>query len=291
MSTTKLTIGTVQFGMPYGINNKIGQVSQTQVFELLDLAYANEIDTFDTAANYGEACQVLKQYLKLRPQNKLKIYSKFITQQQEVTAAIEECFYSLELSQLEGIYFHRFDDYQKFSKWDLLKQYLSHQKIKHVGVSLYNLEELKICIEDSRIDLIQIPFNVLDNHYQKIELLKKAKRRGKKIVARSVYLQGAFFLDENQLELKFKELAPLIAQVKGLADSYQLTYQDLLLRYVITRPYIDEVVVGLESKEQLLANIQSAQKNQINSDLVMQIESLSIPPTTLLNPASWGKQT
>ena len=45
----KLTLGTAQFGMPYGITNKIGQTSTDAVRRILYLAKKNGVKYLDTA--------------------------------------------------------------------------------------------------------------------------------------------------------------------------------------------------------------------------------------------------
>ena len=44
-----LALGTVQFGLNYGIANRTGQVSRAEAKAMLQLALANSIDTLDTA--------------------------------------------------------------------------------------------------------------------------------------------------------------------------------------------------------------------------------------------------
>ena len=50
----RIAIGTAQFGLPYGIANKTGQVGQEEIKEILNLARLNHIDNLDTAISYGE---------------------------------------------------------------------------------------------------------------------------------------------------------------------------------------------------------------------------------------------
>ena len=55
----KLALGTVQFGLPYGITNQQGQVPSDEVARMLKLAAASGIDTLDTASTYGTSESVL----------------------------------------------------------------------------------------------------------------------------------------------------------------------------------------------------------------------------------------
>ena len=60
--TDKLILGTVQFGLDYGINNRLGKPSKQKVFEILDYASQNEIKILDTADTYGSATELLGNY-------------------------------------------------------------------------------------------------------------------------------------------------------------------------------------------------------------------------------------
>ena len=48
----KLVLGTVQFGLDYGINNQFGQVHQDEVGQILRWAKKSGINTFDTSSAY-----------------------------------------------------------------------------------------------------------------------------------------------------------------------------------------------------------------------------------------------
>ena len=51
----RIALGTVQFGLRYGIANRTGQVTPEQAGEILEIARAASIDTLDTAIDYGES--------------------------------------------------------------------------------------------------------------------------------------------------------------------------------------------------------------------------------------------
>ena len=53
--SSRLTIGTVQFGLDYGVANKSGQVSRKDAKSIISLARLSGIDALDTAISYGES--------------------------------------------------------------------------------------------------------------------------------------------------------------------------------------------------------------------------------------------
>ena len=54
----ELCLGTVQFGLPYGVTNQLGQVPEPEVCRILELAATSGIKLLDTEA-YGMAETVL----------------------------------------------------------------------------------------------------------------------------------------------------------------------------------------------------------------------------------------
>ena len=59
---SKIALGTVQFGLNYGISNTNGQVPPEEIARILDYCKLNGIDTLDTAQGYGESEKVLSQF-------------------------------------------------------------------------------------------------------------------------------------------------------------------------------------------------------------------------------------
>ena len=51
----RLALGTVQFGLSYGIANQAGQVTRPEAKGMLQLALTSGIDTLDTAITYGDS--------------------------------------------------------------------------------------------------------------------------------------------------------------------------------------------------------------------------------------------
>ena len=57
----RIALGTVQFGMPYGIANQTGQVSAGEGRRIVQIGADFGVDTIDTAIGYCESEDVLGQ--------------------------------------------------------------------------------------------------------------------------------------------------------------------------------------------------------------------------------------
>src|SRR5262245_41878939 len=60
----RLSLGTVQFGLDYGIANTTGKVSEVQVQKILHKALTEGLGAIDTASSYGNSEAVLGKFLK-----------------------------------------------------------------------------------------------------------------------------------------------------------------------------------------------------------------------------------
>lgn len=291
MLPTKLILGTVQFGMPYGINNKNGKPLKESVFEILNTAYENGIETLDTAEDYGDSQDVIGQYNDLNAQSKrFELISKLssrILDPAQLDHNISVTLSKLNVPFLEGYLFHRYDSYSKNPAF--LKELVCLKEkglIRKIGVSIYGIEDLEKLIHDPHIDILQLPYNLLDNRNHKQEILERLKAAGKEIHVRSVFLQGLFFMEDTIIPAKLVPLRPYLQQMKLVADAAELSIEKLALQYVYRNPLVDKVLIGVDSKEHLLKSIEAIRDN-IADELFNEVDKITVKEKHLLYPINW----
>ena len=64
IETSKITLGTAQLGLRYGVSNKIGKPDLDISHKILKTASQNNIFSFDSAPNYGDSEEILGNYFK-----------------------------------------------------------------------------------------------------------------------------------------------------------------------------------------------------------------------------------
>lgn len=289
MQKSKLILGTVQFGLKYGINNHMDKPNGTEVQEILEFAYANNIDVLDTADAYGNASELIGEFHTVR-NDKFNVITKFKNTGE--TFSIEN-WLALTLNRLNvpslfACMFHSIDDY--FNNPKLLNDLISfYQKglIKNIGVSIYTNIQFEKVIDDPSVHLIQLPYNLLDNTNYRGELIQKAKAKEKIIHIRSVFLQGLFFMDPNNLPLKLQSLKPELSMLQDLSNEYNIPMQSLALNYVAANDHIDGIIIGIDNLKQLKDNIDSLTV-EIPKELICHIDSISTKHLELLNPVNWS---
>jgi aryl-alcohol dehydrogenase-like predicted oxidoreductase len=283
---SKFILGTVQFGLNYGINNEEGQPAKSSVFQIFDAATKNEINTLDTAEAYGDAHQIIGQYHEFRT-SKFKINTKFSSLNSEVFIdQVTQACNTLFIDHIDTCFYHSFLEYKRRSLENHLDQLIKKGLIKKIGVSIYTNEEFDEVINDPIVNVIQIPFNLLDNFSQRGELLMKAKIVGKIIQVRSIFLQGLFFLEPLSLKGNIIGLQEELIMIKNIAQDYGMSISDLCIQYAFYHKEIDQVVIGVNTIEQLKSNINSS-RNQISSEIIDRVNKIRVKNTSMLYPYNW----
>ncbi len=283
---SKLILGTVQFGLNYGINNSSGKITPNEANEILHFANENNISILDTASAYGNSEKVIGDFLCQNNQIQFDIITKLKhTDNVDFEELLENSLTKLKQPKVKYLMFHSFDDYQEF-KDNVNILTLKGIKYDSLGVSVYTNDEIESVIEDKNIDLIQVPFNLLDNEFQRGNYLIKAKEFGKLVHVRSIFLQGLFFMDKENLPTKFKDLTKAIQEIKDIAESNNISIAELAMSYVLSKDYIDGVLFGVDSLEHLKNNLEISHGN-LDGSIIAMIDAIKVEKIELLNPSKW----
>ena len=280
-------LGTVQLGLPYGINNTTGKPTQNESERILDLASASGISILDSADAYGDSLRVIGQYLKDHPAVRFDIISKFIEDDQPVIEKFQATVGILSRQDLYAYMYHRFGDYRNGRSMDTLLRLREEKAIRKIGVSVYGIDELTVVAADPRIDLIQVPFNPFDASQEKNRLLTEAKSNGKEIHVRSIFLQGLFFKKPGELTGNLKGLAMPLTAFHEFIQSHNLTVTQACLNYALHNPLLDKVLIGIEKSDQLTQNLNAVLDNFPMDKCKSSFESILVTDQALLNPSNW----
>ena len=287
----KLGLGTVQFGLDYGLSTGEGRVPSNEVTYILNYASDKRIDMLDTAPSYGES----EKDLGSNSINNFKI----VTKTQNIAAPkvsssdvklIDKIFMkslkNLNINSAYGLLVHDVRDLLKFGSeklYGLLTNLKKEQKIRKLGVSIYDKGQLESILDLYDIDLVQLPLNILDRRLIDSDILTRLKNRGVEIHVRSVFLQGLLLMPKNQIPDKFVRWEKTWnIWHEWLADN-EISALEASLRYAVAFPEVSKVLVGVESLNQL-KEISRA----INGVLPDLPKNLQIDDIDLLNPTNWS---
>jgi len=283
---SKIILGTVQFGLDYGINNATGKPSPEQVFKMLEYAASQGVDTLDTADAYGNAVKVLGEFNKTH-ENLFAINTKFRSNQKPLIEQLVNSLRTLQMNTVGTYFYHNYTDFIEYPKilheLVLLKR---NNLVKKIGVSIYGNDEFLRCINTPEIDVIQFPFNLLDNCYQRGELMKLAKHKGKELQVRSVFLQGVFFKSLENIPEKIFPLKPYLQKITDIALDNNISLERLALLYPLQQQEIDRIIIGVDNIEQLQKNLIISQEN-LAPAVAARINEIAVQETELLYPKNW----
>ena len=278
---SKLSLGTVQFGLDYGVTNKNGQVTISQARDILDCAKQNNIKTLDTASLYGNSEKVLGGI----GVDDYQIITKTTFLKDDVDEVINNFYKSLEnlnRTQVEGLLIHNIKDIENkqfealFEKLNALKE---RNLVKKIGFSTYTPEQVNFLLENFDFNIIQVPFNVFDTRLIQSGQLQALKSKGVEIHARSVFLQGVL-LDFDNLSDYFLTWKAQFTEYQVMVKNSGLSLLEYALNFVLSIQEIDRVLVGVNNEQQL---------REITLSLkgLDSLEDYFINDMNLLNPSLW----
>lgn len=274
---SKIGLGTVQFGLPYGITNKNGKTPEKDVKLILNYAKEVGIDVLDTASCYGTSEKVLGK----NDLTEFKIVSKFILHNidKDITIQLRDSLADLKIQALYGYMAHRpLEIANNLRHWDELIQLKEKNLINKIGFSYNEIAEIEITLSMGLVpDIIQVPYNYLDNRFE--PYMKELKKRGCEIHARSPFLQGLFFSETNKLNSFFDDVKPIIKEIQVFGNNLP----KMLLKYCSDKTFVDKVIFGVNTLSQLKDNIENF------------YDTLSLPlnkrkvEESILIPSKWPK--
>ena len=282
-------LGTVQFGMNYGVQNN-GRPNLELVFNILDEAISNGVFCFDTAMAYGNAEQILGKYIYDRNIN--KDYIKIITKgksQSDLQIIIDNIKNSIENMHIEKIYGFLFHDSSVVYSKDLMDS-LNRIKLngyaENIGVSIYTPEEALKALEYD-IDIIQVPYNLFDSRLDKVSFFKKAKEKSIEIYARSSLLQGLALMDCNKLPYNVLFAKDYLIKFDNLCKKYNVDRLNAAVNYVSSNDLIDYIVFGTDNLKQFKEYMIIKDK-KLPIEFINEIKNcFSDVPEKLVNPVLW----
>jgi aryl-alcohol dehydrogenase-like predicted oxidoreductase len=253
----KLAVGTVQFGLPYGVANQHGQVTVEEGREILQLAKSRGIDTLDTAVAYGDSEQRLGE-IGVHSWNVVSKLPALPLECEDVESwtlsTVLGSLRRLRIDQLQGVLLHNASDLVG-THGDELQRALQRAKseglVRQTGVSIYAPADLQPIFGKVELDLVQCPFNVLDTRLVDSGWLDRLSAGGVEVHVRSIYLQGLLLMARDARPDKFSRWS---AAWNTWTDYLERTGQTALqacVRFAAQETRISRVVVGIESAQQL----------------------------------------
>lgn len=271
----KLGLGTVQFGLDYGISNKSGQTKYQEAEQIVHYARNNGVKIIDTAQEYGNSEKVLGEI----GVEDLKIVTKI-----GVNGNLQESLKNLRQDSIYALLAHNADELINSDKlWNRFLEYKSQGLVEKIGVSVYDEMQIDAIIKKYNIDIIQLPINIYDQRLLKSGHIEKIKDNGIEIHARSIFLQGLVFLNPNNLPKFFNQYKDIIETFLSFITERKISPLEAALDFINSIENIDHIILGINKIVELI-NIMEVFNNLKKMDYSSFIGSCD---EKLINPTNW----
>ena len=276
----KIILGTAQLGSSYGINNfyKINKKKIENFKErkkLINYASMLGINKIDTARKYKNSEKIIGIGNDIK-NRKLEIHTKISNTKSSkksllynIKKSIRESIKYLQRNKIKYLYFHDYKNLNTLNKKDfiLIKKISS---CKNLGVSIYDPSELTNLISNRYLDVIQIPFNILDNRFK--IFFKVLKNNNKTIIVRSIFLQGLIFSSMWPTKIKKYKISVTKKLSFFISKFKRVNSVDLCLAYINYHREIDGLIIGIDNKSQLFQIFSFLENKPLNHNQVKEID-------------------
>ncbi|WCL51221.1 aldo/keto reductase [Leptospira sp. GIMC2001] len=292
MFLEKVIIGTVQFGLNYGIANTLGKINYTRGSEIIRLAEKHNISTLDTAIAYGDSEILLGQIgidnwkvISKLPPLETNLESKVL--EGKIYSLIQSSLRNLNIKKLYGILLHSPEDLLSKNGSQIYKTLIdlkNNKLVEKIGISIYDPNCLDLYLEHFDLDIVQAPFNILDRRIKEQGYLDKLKNKNIEFHCRSIFLQGLLLMNRSELLAKFNKWEYVWDKMENFASNNGISNLDICTAFIKQNTDVDRVIIGVDSKIHLDEIIASCNKD-INTVPEIEIENDRLE---LLNPSNWN---
>jgi aryl-alcohol dehydrogenase-like predicted oxidoreductase len=258
---------------------------------MLQFASGSGVDMIDTAIGYGESeiclgeagVRDFKLITKLPaiPPGCIDV-SGWVNEQ--VSASIAR----LGVEALYGLLLHRSADLLSSngkSLYHALQKLKDDGQVGKVGVSIYSPQELNAIEQSFSLDLVQAPFNLVDQRLRSTGWLDRLKSIGIEVHARSVFLQGLLLVPRADVPVQFARWERLWDRWHQWLSANNVSALEACLAFPLGIEGIDRVVVGADNLNQL-KQIMDASVSPLS---IVSFPNLQSDEVNLINPAYWPK--
>ena len=301
---SQLTLGTVQLGLDYGVSNSGGIPAEQEIQRMLNYALEAGITTWDTARQYGTSEQVLGTFLEKTPErNSVNLVSKFKISPtnldsserawKEVYESVAKSLATLGIDKLPVAMLHKGDEsIQKVMKIlpGIIRRLKEEGMITIGGLSAYFPEDVRWFLEEEEIQATQVPLNIFDQRLVKSGWLTELEKREKLVFVRSLFLQGLFFMQPEQLTGNLKNGQPYLRALQELATEAEMSIAQLAFSFVRDLPGVSSIVFGAVNEQQIRDNVALLNGPSIPSELIEKSSELfQNIDEVILTPGKWQR--
>jgi aryl-alcohol dehydrogenase-like predicted oxidoreductase len=303
LEVSEIAFGGVEIGLPYGIGveSREDMLSEKQAIALLHEAVDKGINFFDTARLYGDSENIMgKAFVKRRPEIVLASKCRHFRDREGklppahllksfIEDSLAESLSALQTDYLDVFMLHQADAeiLESAAIADVFQDLKRKGMIRATGASTYLPAETARAISSGNWDVIQLPFNLMDQRHS--ACFESAEHHGIGLVVRSVLLKGL-------LSDRGKNLHPALAEVETHIRGYHTFLNEdfpdlptLATRFALSFESIASVLVGIDKTEYLNNALGTANGHYMDSQMLRKAKVAAYPDPEFLNLPYWDR--
>lgn len=285
----KLAVGTVQFGLDYGVSNNRGRVPDDEIREIATIARKSNITMVDTAIDYGGSESALgRSWLE-----GFDIVTKIGSVDRSIPDIaswihdqIQGSLNRLNTKSLYGVLLHKPADLLGKNGrliYDALFELKTQGYLQNIGISIYDPAELDHLIPRFDFDIVQAPMNLFDRRLCESGWLEKLKELDTQVHIRSVFLQGLLLMEPSTRPDYFNSWSSEFSKYDHWLSASNYSALEACLGFIAQNELVDKMIVGIASAEQLVEVV-----NAMAKEFVETPTGMAIGDQNLIDPSWWG---
>lgn len=298
----ELCLGTVQFGLDYGVFNT-PKKDKEYCIKCLEYAIDNGIRAIDTATAYGTAEEIVGEFFK-RNKYKINRADLFVS-----TKLLPNCLDDVDPKDYVDVIRERLKAQLKVLNLDYVDAYLLHSSryafnhdilkalsvmkeeglAKSVGVSIYYPEEALECFKEDNLDYLQAPYSLFDHRMKENNIFDLAAKNGFKIDTRTAFIKGLIRLKVEEVPDHLAKAKPILIKLDEICQKTGYSRIELAIGYIKREKNINHLVFGVRSIEQLKEDIEAFNKDIPENILALLDEAFANIDHDLVIPSLWKK--
>lgn len=287
-----ICLGTVQFGLDYGIANSTGQVAEAEVRTILDTARESGISMLDTASDYGMSEAVLGTVAAARHFRIATKVPRLRAGDDPLRHVAQSFCVSLErlgTDRVAALMVHDADDLlgpDGAALWAGLERERGAGRCGAIGASVYDGCQIDALLDRFPIEIMQLPLNPLDDRLFVGGQIDRLVGAGVEIHARSLFLQGVLLMTPVAIPAHLSGLTGAVTRLQSAWRAAGLTPIEGILAWAFSQSPLSALVFGVSSDVELRELISAMRRATVHRQHSGPVDLPEIDPR-LLNPARW----
>lgn len=319
---TGLHVSEIGFGSWAIGGDSYGQVRDEDSLEALEAAWSAGVNFYETADTYGEGHSetLLGRFLKGKAREQVIIATKagwdFYPPAQKqglfseassnlpkqlnhvghkknfdaryLRFACEQSLKRLDIEAVDVYQLHNpsLEMIQRGDVLGVLEGLKKQGKVRFIGISVHTEPEAMAVLEDSRVDSIQVIFNLLDQRMA-AKVFAAAKEKGVGVIVREPLAHGLLtgkyppsheFPKNDHRRRWVREKRELdwgkIQKIRSVLEGASLSLAKAALEYTLAFEEVSIVIPGAKTREQVMMNVAASLKPELSEESMMRLKEI-----------------